>query len=110
MKIQAIRLNLYEVIRAQVENGVVYALTRATKHVPWSTYAPEHKRRELEDDVTEAVMTKLCERIEFSDPAGIQTEEELGRLQDLVEYLHRRLDTLESANRAAGSTGADSTG
>lgn len=61
------RANMYNLIERAVEESTTRALIRATKHVRWSHWQPDHKRGELAMRITDEVMSELSEWVVFDD-------------------------------------------
>ena len=57
----SVRVDLYRIVCDAVERGVAYGLNRAHKHVDAPT------RAHLEEHVSSAVLSELCDVIRFDD-------------------------------------------
>ena len=63
--LQTVRVNLYEIIHRQVEDGVGWGLRRHWKH---REGRPEDvEMEEMRDTVASHVMAALCEVVEFNE-------------------------------------------
>jgi hypothetical protein len=60
---KVLKIKVYDAVQAAVEAGVAYGINRTFKYD--EKPEPEGLRERLQDQIEQAVMNELCEKIEF---------------------------------------------